>query len=268
MPTCGLYCSTAIGRKKQRIKIQCMFPVEIGERTEEIVFFIIPNLAVDLIIGCDSFMNWEALIDFGKNILQLNDERGTEIAPFINEEGRIETSDVTTQKNMLEETFFVESISVSSVQVVKVQPIVGSGNETTSCIKKQQGCEDCIEYVNENNARWLKTDQNKYIEECIRLCRVNMSIERSYEEVMRQKVNESENLRQEQKNKLFGIMTKNRRVFSEKLGRCNSYIHRFEVTDRSPFNHKCRTIPTALIDKIDGAIQQMLEDGVIEKSNS
>jgi hypothetical protein len=31
IPTCGLYCSTAIGRKRQRIKLQCMFPVEIGD---------------------------------------------------------------------------------------------------------------------------------------------------------------------------------------------------------------------------------------------
>ena len=38
MPTCGLYCSTAIGRKKQMIKVQCMLPVRIGEKTEEIVF--------------------------------------------------------------------------------------------------------------------------------------------------------------------------------------------------------------------------------------
>ena len=74
---------------------------------------------------------------------------------------------------MLEETF-VESINVSSVQVVKLRPIVGSDNDTIAFIK-EQGCADCIEYVNENNARWLKTDQNEYIEECIRLCRVNMS---------------------------------------------------------------------------------------------
>ena len=67
MPTCGLYCSTAIGQKRQRIKLQSMFPVKIGVRIEEIIFLIIPNLAVDLIIGCDSFSNWEALIDFSKN---------------------------------------------------------------------------------------------------------------------------------------------------------------------------------------------------------
>ena len=211
-------------------------------------------------------MNWEALIDFGKNVVQLNDERGAEVAPFINEEERIETSDVTTQKNLLEETFFAESINVNSVQVVKLRPIVDSSNDTTFCIK-EQSCADCIEHLNDN-ARWLRTNQDKYIEECIRLCSIDTSTEISHEEVMRRKINESENLGQEEKNKLFGVVMKNRKVFSDKLGRCTSYVHKFEVTDRSPFNHKCRTIPTALIDKIDGAIQQMLEDGVIEKSNS
>jgi hypothetical protein len=65
MPTCGIFCSTAIRRKKQRIKIQCLISVQIGDTTEEIIFLIIPNLAVDLIIGCDSFTSWEAIIDFG-----------------------------------------------------------------------------------------------------------------------------------------------------------------------------------------------------------
>ena len=61
---------------------------------------------------------------------------------------------------------------------------------------------------------------------------------------------------------------KNKRVFSDKLGRCNSYTHKFEVMEKSPFNHKCRTIPTALVEKVDDAIRQMLEDKVIDKSNS
>ena len=38
MPTCGLYYSTAKGNKKQGIKLQCMIPIKIGDRTIEIIF--------------------------------------------------------------------------------------------------------------------------------------------------------------------------------------------------------------------------------------
>ena len=110
LPTCGLFCSTAIGRKKQRIKIQSIIPVQIGHTIKEIIFLIIPNLAVELIIGCDSFSNWKAIIDFGRNNLRLCDQNRIETITFVNEEN-IRVNDLTTQENMLEETFFVESIT-------------------------------------------------------------------------------------------------------------------------------------------------------------
>jgi Retroviral aspartyl protease. len=47
MLTCGLYCSTAIRRKKQRIKLQCMIPIKIRDRIIEIIFLVIPNLVSD-----------------------------------------------------------------------------------------------------------------------------------------------------------------------------------------------------------------------------
>ena len=156
---------------------------------------------------------------------------------------------------MLEETFFVESRSISRMQVMRIRPIVDNEIKTTSCVM-EKGCENCLEYANENNVRWIDTEQYGYIRDCIRLCNINTSRKRSYEEIMRKKIGENENLSQEEKNKLFGIVMKNKRVFSDKLGKCKSYIHKFEVTDISQFNHKCRTIPTALIEKVDGAIKQ------------
>jgi hypothetical protein len=62
------------------------------------------------------------------------------------------------------------------------------------------------------------------------------------------------------------MLIKNKEVFDNRLGKCTSYTHRFEVTVKTPFNHKCRTIPSSLINKADDTIKQMLEDGVIEKS--
>jgi Retroviral aspartyl protease. len=73
MPTCGLYCSTAIGCKKQRIKLQCMIPIKIGDRVIEIIFLVIPNLISDLIIGCDFLIEWEASIDFERCVLLIKD---------------------------------------------------------------------------------------------------------------------------------------------------------------------------------------------------
>ena len=233
---------------------------------EEIIFLIIPNLAVELIIGCDSFSSWKAIIDFGKNNLRLCDRNKVETVTFVNEEENIRINELATQNNMLEETFFVESINISRMEVMRVKPIVCSDIETNPCVM-ERGCDTCVENAIESNARWIDPKQDGYIEECIRLCNIKTCREISFEETMRQKIAENENLNPEAKNKLLGVVMKNRKVFSDKLGKCKSYIHKFEVTDTSPFNHKCRTIPTALVEKVDDAIRQMLEDGVIGKSH-
>ena len=134
---------------------------------------------------------------------------------------------------------------------MRIKPIVCSDIETTPCVM-EKGCDNCVEDANENNARWIDPEQDGSIEECIRLCNIN----NSREEIMRTKIGENENLNTEGKNKLLGVIMRNRKVFSDKLGKCNSYVHKFEVTDKSPFNHKCRMIPTALIEMVDGAIKQ------------
>jgi hypothetical protein len=57
---------------------------------------------VDLIIGCNSFANWEALIDFDR-ILQLNYYKGEQVALFINEENANDViNDVMLKVNLLE----------------------------------------------------------------------------------------------------------------------------------------------------------------------
>ena len=143
-----------------------------------------------MIIGCDSFTNWEAITDFGRNILQVCDKKGFEIVTSVNEEENIRTNDVTTLENMLEETFLVESIRIRRMQIVKIRPNVDSELETTSRIMKQ-GCEDCLEYASTNNVRWVDPEQKKYTKECIRLCNINISRERSYEEIMKRKIGEN-----------------------------------------------------------------------------
>ena len=85
---------------------------------------------------------------------------------------------------------------------------------------------------------------------------------------MKNKINDNRLLGKGQKEKLFGVLMKNRSVFSKELGKCTSYLHKFEVTDKSPLKHKFHTTPISLIDKVNDAIKQMRDDEVIEKANS
>ena len=67
---------------------------------------------------------------------------------------------------------------------------------------------------------------------------------------------------------MLQVLVKNKEVFSEKLGLCTSYVHKFTVTDQSPYSHKARPIPAMLVPKVNQLINQMLADKVIRVSNS
>ena len=67
---------------------------------------------------------------------------------------------------------------------------------------------------------------------------------------MKNKITSNQTLNEDEKNKLYKVLINNKKVFSDKLGNCNSYVHAFHVTDITPFNHKCRIISLSLVSQI------------------
>ena len=268
IPTCGLFCSTAIGRKKQRIKLQSMIPVEIDGEVEEMLFMVIPNLSSELIIGCESFVQWRAQVNFDRNVLIMKWENRIKEVPFLNEDGTNERNDHREDQvgDILEEAFFVETLDVEGQLVARIQVLPDKDSNQVLCCNPG-GCEECSELLSVVGIREVTTEE-PLIHEYIRMCRIDTSATKSLQEILWEKLKDPHILNRGQKEKLIAILLDNAPVFSEKLGKCNSYIHSFEVTDITPFNHKCRTIPSALAEKTNEAITRMLEDGVISKANS
>jgi hypothetical protein len=256
MPTCGLYCSTAIGRSKKRIKLQCIIPIKIGDKVIETIFLVIPNLISDLIIGCDFLSEWEASIDFERCILLIKGGMGELITPFIKEEVRkVVSNNVSKEEQLLEETFFVECIDLQETSVARVRNVSDKYSQLPLCSEAQ----DCEECYNRLNGNYISLDPDMsidYINECIRLSQIDTTELKTYEHTMIAKVNENHMLNCQEKQRLYQVLIKNKKVFDNRLGKCNSYTHKFEVTDKTPFNHKCRTIPSSLINKVDETIKK------------
>ena len=64
MSVCSLYCTSPLGRRRQKIRYQCILPIQIGEKTYEVLFLVVPSLSVSLIVGCSAFIEWQASLDF------------------------------------------------------------------------------------------------------------------------------------------------------------------------------------------------------------
>ena len=134
MPTCGLYCSTAIGHSQKKVRLKCMIPTKIGGKVIELIFLVIPNLINDLILGCDFLSEWKASVDFERCILLIRNGMGELINPFIKEEMKeIISNNVSNEKQLLKETFFVECIDLQETSVVRVWNVSDKHSQTPLC---------------------------------------------------------------------------------------------------------------------------------------
>ena len=273
LPTCGLYCSGAVGKLRQRIKLQCMINMVMNDRTYALIFLVVPKLAVDLIIGCESFANWNAKVDFENQKLRIMNEGRVEDIPFLRDDEEVADA-VKSEDDISQDTFFVEYIGIhnemgmTNVHIEELEDII----EKTNFVDGNLACVEC-----ENLARIKEIDMMKYDgndnnnnNKCknMKIMSIELSKGDSEVGVMLKKVREIRGLSESQATSLQQVIIQNSEVFTKRIGKCNSYIHRFEVTDLTPFNHKSRPIPSALMAKTDDVIDKMLRDGVIEPSNS
>lgn len=75
-------------------------------------------------------------------------------------------------------------------------------------------------------------------------------------------------LTETQKSKLFNVLIQNRKVFSDKPGCTHIYEHKIEVKPHKSCVQRTYPVPLSQRPAVGTEIQQMLQDGIIELSNS
>ena len=273
LPTCGLYCSGALGKRKQRIKLQCMINIEMEGVKYELIFLVVPTLAVDVIIGCEFFFENKAKINFEENVLRFISGAGLATIPF-SKEIESETIDENDEANEISnDTFFVEYVKVSNDRGVANIHVKEMSDEITTnpLVAENHICTECVNLCKINK---LINGTNEIIGEIgignkeLKILHMNNIASNNELELMIEKVKDVKGINDAQRAALERVILENGDVFTHHIGKCNSYTHSFSVTDLSPFNHKSRPIPSSLMSQTDDVIEKMLEEGIIEPSNS
>ncbi|XP_023028732.2 retrovirus-related Pol polyprotein from transposon 17.6 [Leptinotarsa decemlineata] len=70
----------------------------------------------------------------------------------------------------------------------------------------------------------------------------------------------------EEKKKLFQLISEYETIFSDQPGRTNGYVHEIVLKDYSPFYFKSYPVPHAYRSEVNRQLEEMLEWGVIKKS--
>jgi hypothetical protein len=87
-------------------------------------------------------------------------------------------------------------------------------------------------------------------------------------EQLRAKIDESDNLSDFQKEQLYALLLKYKNNLTKRPGRCNQFEYKFEMTGDMPKSRNARPITFALRAQVREQIQEMLKDGILEKSFS
>lgn len=85
---------------------------------------------------------------------------------------------------------------------------------------------------------------------------------------IRKKINESQNLREEEKEELGKILWTRRRVFRKEPGVLKKYQHILKKREGQPFVGRSYAIPMSHREKVDQEIQRMLSMDIIQRSNT
>ena len=143
LPTCGFFCTLAVGSKQNKVRGQVLLPMKINGIIYELIFLIIPHLSVNFIIGSEDLYKWDAIVDFGRRSLTIHEcNRATEI-PFVTSELNNAELGTIAEQEILEGSFFVEHLMVNGKNaVVKNRDHSTVGNVLKDGAGKQLLCDD------------------------------------------------------------------------------------------------------------------------------
>ena len=263
LPTNGIVCSGALRKQKQRVKFQVMINLRVGTGSYEVLFLVVPGLNPDLIIGLDLLEAWRALINLETYQLTIKGEQTVETVPFLME-GEGHSPEDAAEPEIASELFFVEKLEIlgdeciRKVECLPPPPYESDGQSG----ELERGLILCAD------EEYLTPDVTigEHDPEVILVRHVSARDE--IREIFKSKVESIDGSTAEQRDQLYRVLQKHSDVFSERIGLCTEYTHEFQVTNREPYNHKCRNVPTALMEKTDEAISKLIRDGILETSHS
>ena len=237
-----------------------MLSVRVGTGNHDVIFLVVPGLNPEIILGIDMLEVWSAVIDVGNLNMSLSQRGGCEKVQFVTREVG-QTSAGPATEDIASELFFVEKVKVYEGDRVSVVNITDPDSYETN-----------IPYSEEGKGLFLYSEEHSFdveeVEILDELRVMSMQAHNATENVLRGKIDKIEGITCAQKQSFYYTLRKHADMFTDRIGLCTEYTHTFEVAHPEPYSYKCRTVPMAMMKKTDIAIQKLLDNNIIQGSNS
>ena len=234
--------------------------LKIGTGSYEVVSLVVPGLGPEIILGVDLMELWKAKLDLGNFNMTIEEREKVDVVPFIEEDmGRGQTS--LSEPGLESELFFVEKVEVYDQEKIAMVECVDPGSYERN-----------LPYDEVERGLFLFTGNEVCVtdplSESAEIQILSVQVYDRIYSVLKRKVDEIEGINEMQKEKFYREFRENIEVFSHRIGLCTAYTHEFQVVNPTPYTHKCRNVPLAMLEKTDQAIQKMLRENIIEESDS
>jgi hypothetical protein len=221
-------------------------------------------MIADCILGADFLEKFEVTISFKHQCMYTKEENGSRQHQFISED---------ISKVDLKEEIPLHEISQSNI---------GVEGERSCCHieeRKDRGVGVLASGIAYNNHKiplqecaYDSAEKSKgFMQDrviCANQCTEAVDARAMQNSELRSKVEEASCLSPEQKTKLFNVLLTYKNFFTSKPGRCNTFQYEFKVTPEEQLIGHSRPIPFAVRSAVRTQIKQLLEDNIIEPSDS
>lgn len=240
LPLTNFYIITATNTKSKRLKKVVYMETVVNDFKFHAQYIVIPNLITDVIIGTDVFNEFKVKIDFDKMLC----------------------------------TFFGENLDKFCIQQYKqLQGKINDNHDNNfdenpqenEICKHKTPCYRSIRFIqNNHNSLQCQIQEARTDEELDYSDQIEEEILTTIKDMVRKidSVNTSE------KEQLEQLLVEFQGIFSDKPGLCNKFEYHIQLKDYTPFKSHYYPVPACYHDQVTEHINKMLEDGIIERSQS
>lgn len=252
LPVNNVLAHGATGGKPVKVKKQIYAQITIQNVQLDFVVLIVSNLAYEFIIGIDLLRVFKAKLDFLSNDINFQE------IPF----------EHSLRLNYLTESEICINEDVSSCENC---PLLAEHNKTAT-VKL-----NCFHLTTDEDEEDIDIEALEIYyakinllqaQESESVCMTRLDDFAITTEEIWNKINETRNITQEERQKLFNLLHKYKKVFDKRPGRISIYEHRFEIKENAIFTPRSYSIPLNFRMPVKNEIERMLHLGVIERCNS
>ena len=128
--------------------------------------------------------------------------------------------------------------------------------------KKRKG--DLVDYIHQESGR-----ESKLRMDLCKTGKADLRDPRQVSEVDLEKlIMSNNNLQKQKKEKLMEVLLRHTEFLTTRPGKCKVYEHKFNITDTTPIIGHSRPVPYSARAGVRKHIEQMMEDGILELSDS